>query len=81
MTRKDDWHAVALDKLTRVLGPSTGQQTMLDVLQAMGTTRLESSADMRRFAETLAARGGFAGAVGALLSVHATMYGTHAERV
>jgi hypothetical protein len=78
-TRRDDWHHVAQDKLTRVLGANAGPATMREVLLEIGTARLESAEDLRRFASALSRRGGFAGAIAGLLSVHAAMYGAHAE--
>jgi hypothetical protein len=80
-TPDDDWHRVALDKLTRVLGARTGPATMHEVLLAIGSSHLRTPADLRRFAQALIARGGFAGAVGGLLSVHATMYGSRSLAV
>jgi hypothetical protein len=69
-----DWNAVAAAKLTRVLGERAGRAALDDALSALGIPALRSADDMRRCAEHLQERGGFAGAVGGLLSVHAAMY-------
>ncbi|MDB4930888.1 MAG: hypothetical protein JWM10_3372 [Myxococcaceae bacterium] len=69
-----DWDGVARAKLTRVLGEDHGTAAMRDALHDAGLSSLTSAADLRRFAEALSARGGYAAAVGALLGVHAAMY-------
>lgn len=71
----NDWHGVAESRLTAVLGPAKGTAALADALQAIGVTRLESASDLHRLAQHLSATGGFASAVGGLLSVHATLYG------
>ena len=70
-----DWNAVALQRLNNVLGEETGRRTMTEVLDELGVGELASSGDLHRFSQALVARGGFAGAVGGLLGVHAVMYG------
>jgi len=70
------WHDVALAKLVKVMGDADGRTLAESVLNEVGLARLSSAADMRRFATALAARGGFASAVAALLELHATMYTT-----
>ena len=69
------WHDVALDKLTRVLGKNRARTLMADTLREADLVSLDSPRDLQRFARILIEAGGFAGAVGGLLSVHAVMYG------
>ncbi|MES1173278.1 MAG: hypothetical protein ABUL62_03035 [Myxococcales bacterium] len=69
-----DWHAVALAKLTSVMGPAVGRQLAAAVLQELNIASLSSAAELRLFATALATRGGFASAVAALLTLHAAMY-------
>ena len=69
-----EWHAVAVAKLTNVLGDSAGRELMHEVLLQIGLDKLRSASDLRHFAEALGLRKGFAAAVGGLLSLHATMY-------
>jgi hypothetical protein len=66
-----DWNAVALAKLTKVLGAERGRRAMTEALQALALASL----DLYRFARHLVAGGGFAGAVGGLLRLHAVMHG------
>lgn len=75
MTITTDWNGIALNKLTRVLGERAGRQTMSEALSAIGVDELRSAEDLRRFANELSGRGGFAAALGGLLGVHAAMYG------
>ena len=70
------WHEVAVTKLSRVLGAPTAEETMDRVLRAMGRDVLTSANDLRAFGEQLTKEGGFAGAVGGLLIVHAALYGS-----
>lgn len=70
-----DWQGVALTKLTRILGESAGRELASSVMKDLGLQALSSAADLRRFAQALSKQGGFAHAVGALLELHATMYG------
>jgi len=69
-----DWHGVAIAKLTNVMGERTGKELGRAVLEELGLETIASASDLRRVASALAARGGFAAAVGGLLSVHAAMY-------
>ena len=71
----NDWSGIALAKLTNVLGDAAGRKVFEEVMSAIGKKELCSSADLRLFAQTLLTRGGFAGAIGGLLSLHATMHG------
>lgn len=70
----DDWHGVAIGKLTKVMGSAAGQALAESVLNEIGIAKLTSAKDLHRFAGALSHRGGFAAAVGALLGLHATMY-------
>jgi hypothetical protein len=69
-----NWHAVALAKLTSVMGPTVGPELARAVLEELGLTSLSSPAELRLFASALSTRGGFASAVAALLTLHAAMY-------
>lgn len=69
-----DWHEVAAGKLTRVLGDQAAGELMSDVLRELDLERLATADDLRRFGTALAARGGFAAALGGILSLHATMH-------
>ena len=71
----NDWNGIALAKLTNVLGDETGRRVLEEVMSAIGKKELRSAADLRLFAQTLLTRGGFAGAIGGLLSLHATLHG------
>jgi hypothetical protein len=74
MTAPTEWNAIALAKLTNVLGESVGRELMKEVLHEIGVDELRSATDLRSFARALGDRKGFAAAVGGLLSLHATMY-------
>lgn len=69
-----DWHGVALAKLTNVMGEQAGHELAAAVLQDLGLQRIATASDLRLVAAALAAKGGFASAVGGLLGVHAAMY-------
>lgn len=70
------WHEVAALKLTRVLGSVEGTRVLAETLKDLGLDHIETSADLTRFACKLAARGGFATAIAAMLDVHVAMYGS-----
>jgi hypothetical protein len=70
-----DWDTIARAKLKRVLGDKAGRSAMDEALHALALPKVRSAADLRRLADHLSTKGGFAGAVGGLLSVHAAMYG------
>ena len=74
-TPSKDWHGVAIAKLTSVLGPARGSAALEEALRATGLTHITSADELHRFAQALITAGGFAGAVGGLLSVHAVMHG------
>jgi len=73
------WHEVALGKLTRVLGARVAHEVMAETLREVGLARIRHVDELRLFARALVARGGFAGAIGGLLGVHAAMYGAAAD--
>ena len=77
MTPPTEWNAVALAKLTNVLGDATGRDLMKEVLLEIGLDQLRSADQLRCFAKALGARKGFAAAVGGILSLHATMHEHH----
>ena len=66
---------LALEKLTRVLGPARGEAVYAEVLVATGTPEIRSADDLHAFAEELSRRGGIEAAVGALLAVAAVLRG------
>ncbi len=70
----DNWHEVALSKLTSVMGPTVGRNLAASVLAEIRLDSIASPIDLRLFATALSARGGFASAVAALLTLHAAMY-------
>ncbi len=65
-------------KLAAVVGDSKADALMAGVLGELHLPTLQSADDLYRFASRLASVGGFAGAVGGLLSVHAVMHGASA---
>lgn len=72
---KRDWQAVAEAKLTAVLGATKGEAALKDAMRTAQVERIVSADDLHGVAQALIATGGFAGAVGGLLSVHAVLYG------
>lgn len=72
-----DWHAVAVTKLAAVLGAGQGEYALKEAMRAAQLQHIASAADLHRVAQALSAMGGFAGAVGGLLSVHAVLYGAN----
>lgn len=73
--QQTDWNAVAVEKLTRILGAETGRSTMTRALQLSGLQSLQSADDLYRFAQELTAMSGFARAVGGMLSLEAILRG------
>lgn len=69
------WNDVAIAKLTRVLGERPGRELMTETLATLGIAEIASADQLRDFATILSRKGGFAAALGALLSVHAATYG------
>jgi hypothetical protein len=71
----DDLSALALAKLSRVLGPERGGRVFAETLAAARMTTLSTADDLYAFAEHLSRRGGIEAAVGGLLSVAAVIRG------
>lgn len=69
-----DWEGAAMSRLTRVLGERAGREMAASVKEEIAIPQLQSAGDLRTFADALQRRGGFAGAVGGLLHLHATMH-------
>lgn len=74
------WNEVALAKLSNVLGSALGEEVYVETLRALVLDSLGSADDLFRFAQLVKERDGFAGAVGALLSVHAVMHGAGSKQ-
>jgi hypothetical protein len=66
---------LAQSKLVRVLGPAQAAQVYGETLAAAGLSGIGSADDLYLFAAHLSKRGGFAAAVGGLLSVAAVLRG------
>ncbi len=73
-----DFHAIALTRMTRVLGADRARSLMTEIVSTLGI-RLETADELFAFANELAKLGGFEGAVGAMLSVRALMSGAAAK--
>lgn len=69
------WSEVALAKLSNVLGKAKGEEVFAATLRELGLVQLSSADDLYVFAQQVIKLGGFAGAVGALLSVHSVIHG------
>ncbi len=70
----DEFHQLALGKMTAVLGAERARRLMDDILAEMNG-RLRSAEDLFAFGTRLTRVGGFEGAVGAMLCVRAVMAG------
>lgn len=66
---------LALQKLTRVFGEHRGDELLHETLAEIQLATLETPGDLLRFGRALERRGGFEAAVGAMLSVQATLKG------
>jgi hypothetical protein len=75
MTSSEDLHELALTKLTNVLGQERAEAILDDALVRVGLERVKSPDDLHRLGQEILAQGGFAGAVGSLLSLMAVMRG------
>lgn len=71
----DALEALALEKMSRVLGPTRAQQLHAQVLAEARLERIGDADDLMQFAKVLMTRSGFEGSVGALLSVQASIRG------
>jgi hypothetical protein len=74
------WTAVALEKLSNVVGRERAEEVLATTLLELGVDDLRSANDLYAFAQRVKRMEGFVGAVGALLSVHAVIHGAVAPR-
>ncbi len=72
---REDFSALALSKLTRILGDQRGAWLYDQIVASMKVDRLSTPEDLYAFAAHLSARGGMDGAVGGMLSVAAVLRG------
>lgn len=77
---EEDMEAMALSRLSRVVGGETARRVFAETLQAIGLAKLVTPDDLYLFAGVLSNRGGFEGAVGGLLAVTAVMRGAAGKR-
>ncbi len=68
------FHELALTKMVRILGEQRARRLLDEILACLGVQLRDADA-LLRFATELSTRGGFEGAVGAMLSVQAIMHG------
>jgi hypothetical protein len=66
---------LALEKLTRVLGPAHGKRAYDETMAALSLTEIATPDDLYRFGDHLYTQGGFHAAVGGLLTVAAVLRG------
>ena len=71
-----DIHALALDKVGRILGPARAHTLLQTFLARTGKLALTTTAELQAFGEGLAGYGGIEQAVGALLMVQAVLIET-----
>ena len=71
---------LALEKLTRVLGPERGRVVFRDGLEEARLQRIGSAQDLLTFADALQRRGGVEGAVGSILGFQALLRGAARPR-
>lgn len=77
-----DLQAIALEKMSRVLGPSRAKSLMAEI-QEEKQLELRSADELFEFGRALTAMGGFEGAVGSILTFKAVLLGAsrgHADR-
>jgi PAS domain S-box-containing protein len=70
-----DWQAVALARLSKLLGDEEGGRVFAATLAAAPLERIASASDLQRFANVLKPQGGLLGATGAQLYLHAVIHG------
>ena len=68
-------HALAVNRLTRALGPSAGPSCTQEVLAHLGLTHVKTPADLLCFANQLLKRGGIIELVGLSLKLTALLRG------
>jgi hypothetical protein len=73
-TSKSELYEVALSKMSRVLGEERALRLASQILQRL-SIEVHTADDLHAFGAELQKLGGFEGAVGAMLSVHALMNG------
>jgi hypothetical protein len=71
----EDLDALALGKLTKILGEGRGSRVFAEVLAATGLRTLSTPEELYTFAQHLTARAGMESAVGGVLSVAAVIRG------
>lgn len=69
---------LAMEKLVRVLGESVAKRVYADTLREASLREIQTADDLYRFGDRLSMKGGFAAAVGALLTVAAVVRGATA---
>lgn len=79
MPDETEFHVVAREKMTRVLGTGLGLRLLSEIL-ARQENDLATADDLHRFATELARRPAFEGAVGGMLQVTALMRGASPGR-
>ncbi len=76
----DDLTALAVGKLTRVLGAERGARVYAETLASSKLPAVRTADELYLFSEALATRGGIEAAVAGLLSVAAVMRGAASPR-
>jgi hypothetical protein len=66
---------LARSKMARVLGEARAEQLLAAALLELALDGLHTADDLLRFSRVISREGGYAGAVGAMLSVQAAMRG------
>ena len=69
-----NFHDLAIEKMTSVLGESRARQLTAQILAEAGL-QLDTADDLHAFSRELAKLPGFEGAVGAMLGVQAVLHG------
>ena len=75
MTGDSPLKALARAKLERVFGPHRAEELIAATIAEAELAGLDTPDELYRFGRTLEKRGGFEGAVGAILSVQAVLRG------
>ncbi len=72
-TRDVDIHGLALDKITKILGPTRAQSLVAGFLAARGIERLSTPEQLQALGESMVRMQGIEQAVGSLLSLQAVI--------